>query len=138
MRMDGPHQIFDSSFEFHGGNGFGDQFGSLRTDNMDAENLSVICIGNYFNEPFMLTHDRSARVCGKRKFSDLDVVSRLPRPGLGETYAADFRMAISGTWYVFRINRLTRLARNFRRRDQRRHGPDVGELWHAQANVANG
>ncbi len=27
--MDGPHQVFHSGFEFHGGNGFGDQFGSL-------------------------------------------------------------------------------------------------------------
>ena len=58
--MNGPHQVFHGSFEFHGRDRLGDQFGRLWTDNMDAENLSVICVGNYLNETFVLTHYRSA------------------------------------------------------------------------------
>jgi len=32
--MDGPDQIFDSSLEFHGSDGLGDQFGRLRANNV--------------------------------------------------------------------------------------------------------
>ena len=137
MGMDGPHQIFHSSFEFHGGNGFGDQLGRLRTDDVDAENLSVLGVGNYFDEAFMLTHDRRARVCGKGKLADLDVISRFTGLGFGEAYAADFRMAVSSAGNVFRINRLAGLARNFGDRDQRLHGADVGQLRHTQDYVAD-
>jgi len=41
-------KIFDSSLEFHGSDGLGDQFGRLRANNVDAENFPVVGVGNIF------------------------------------------------------------------------------------------
>jgi len=76
VRMDGPHQVFHSGFEFHGDYGFGDQFRRLRADDVHAENLAVIGVGDDLDEALVLAHDRRARVRGEGEFSNLDVVSR--------------------------------------------------------------
>ena len=51
MSVDGRHQIFGGRFHLHGGYGFGDEFGRLRADDVDAENLSVLCVGTILMKP---------------------------------------------------------------------------------------
>ena len=108
--MDGPHQVFHRGFEFHGGDGFGDQFGGLRADDVHAENLAVVRVANDLDEAFVLADDRGARVGGEGELADLDVVSRFARLGFRQADAADFRMAIGRAGNALGIDRLAGLA----------------------------
>src|SRR3982751_5330518 len=57
MRVNGIPQRFDSCFGFHGQNAFTDQLISFWTNDMDAQNLAVLRVGNNLDEPVMLTQD---------------------------------------------------------------------------------
>ena len=71
MRVDGPHQVFHCRFHFHGCYCFGDQFGSLRADYVDAQDLAVICVGDNFDEALVLPHDAGAGIGGEGELADL-------------------------------------------------------------------
>ena len=60
MGVDGPHQIFHGGFEFHCGHGFGDQLRRLRANDVHAENLAIVRIGNNLDEALMLADDGGA------------------------------------------------------------------------------
>src|ERR1035437_10876701 len=55
--VDGPHQICDGGFEFQGGDGFGDQFGGLRANDVYAENLAIVGVGDDLDEALVLGND---------------------------------------------------------------------------------
>ena len=123
MRVDRPHQIFNRGFEFDRGDGFGDQFCGLRADDVDAENLAVVGVGDNLDEAFVLADDAGARVRSEGELADFDVVSGFAGFGFGEAYAADFGMAIRGAGDVFRVDRLAGFARDFRDRDSASMAP---------------
>ena len=52
--MDRPHQIFHGGLEFYRGYSLGDQFGRLRSNNVYAQNLTVISIGDDLDETLVL------------------------------------------------------------------------------------
>ena len=145
MRVDGPHQIFDRGFEFHGGDGFGNQLRRLRSDDVHAENLPVVGVGDDLDEPFMLANDGRARVGSERELPQLHVVSGLAGFRFGEANAADFRMAIGRARNVLWIDRLAGLACNFGDGHDRFHraymrqletvGTVLGDPSHPRARV---
>ncbi len=57
MRVDREHQLFHRGFEFHGGNGLGDELCGLRSDDVDAENFTMLSVGDDFHEAVVLAHD---------------------------------------------------------------------------------
>src|SRR5581483_6616545 len=137
MRVDCPHQIFDCCFRFHGGYRFGDQFGCLRADDVDTENLAVVGVTHDFDEALVLADDAGAAVGGEGEFPDFQVVPRFTGLGLREAYAADFGMAVGGSGNAFAVDRLAWFARDLRDCYQAFHGPDVRQLRRAQHDVAD-
>src|SRR5271166_5749375 len=131
MGVDGPHQIFDGGFEFHGGDGFGDQFGGLRADDVDAENFAVVGVADDLDETFVLADDARAGIGAEGELADFHVVSGFAGFGFGEADAADFGMAVGGAGDVFGIDRLAGLAGDFGDGNEGFHGADVGELRRA-------
>ena len=88
---------------------------------MHPQNLSILGIGNNLDEPFMLPHDRSARVRRKRELADFHGVSLLLGLGLGQSHAADFRMAISAVRNLLQIDRLIFFPCDLRHRNDPLH-----------------
>ena len=138
MRVNRPHQVFDCGFEFHGGDGFGDQFGGLRADDVDAEDFAVVGVADDFDEAFVLADDAGARIRGEGELADLHVVSGFAGSGFGEADAADFRMAIRRAGNVLGVDRLGGLAGDFCDGDQRFHGSNVRQLRGTEHDVADG
>src|SRR4029077_20911691 len=54
MRVNGGHHRVDSSFRLHGRDHFGDQLVSLRSDDVDAEDLAKLFVRHHLHEPIML------------------------------------------------------------------------------------
>src|ERR1700685_941020 len=137
MRVYGPHQVFDSRFEFHRRYSFGDQFCRLRADDVDAENLAVVSIADDFDEAFVLANDAGARIRREGKLADLHVVSGFAGFSFGEADATNFRMAIGRAGNVFWVYGLARLARDLGDGDDCFHRSHVGQLRRAQHDVAD-
>jgi len=83
MRVNSPHQVFYSCFQFHGSDGFGDQFRRLRTDDMHSQNLSVLCVRDDLNKALMFADDGRAGIRRERKFADLQVMPQFTCLRLG-------------------------------------------------------
>src|SRR5258708_17843344 len=50
VRVDGEHHFFHRGFQFQCGDGFADQFGRARADDVYAQDLAVLSVGNHFDE----------------------------------------------------------------------------------------
>ena len=70
--VDGEHQLVDGAFEFHDGHGFSDEFGCLRTDDVHAEDFTVLRVGNDLDEAIVAADDGGFGISRKRKFADFD------------------------------------------------------------------
>ena len=92
MRVDGVHQRLDGGFGFHGEHAFADQFERLRPDDVDAQNLAVIFVGDDFDEPVVVAQDARLAVgrereicrfspCDPRRAPALRSSPTLPMPG---------------------------------------------------------
>src|SRR5216684_72103 len=103
MGVDGPHQVFDRRFKFHGDDGFGDKLRRLWADDVDAENLTVVSVRDNLDEAFVLADNRRTRVRSEGELPDLQVVSGFAGSGFSKADAADFRMAIRRPGNVFGI-----------------------------------
>ena len=71
--VDGPHQVFDGAFELHGGNGFGDELRRLRADDVHAEDLSVLGVGDDLHEAVVRVDDGGLGVSDEGELAHLDV-----------------------------------------------------------------
>src|SRR5882762_1419571 len=138
MSMDGEHQVFHRSFKFHCSNGFRDELSGLRSDDVNAQNLSMLRIGNNFYETVVLSHNRSARVGSERELANLQFITGLAGLGFGETDAADFGMAVGGIRNPVGVDRLYRLASDLSDRHDAFHHGYMRQLRRAQDDVADG
>src|SRR5438552_17888624 len=112
MSVNGVHQVFARSFQLHRGYRFRDQLGGLRADNVHAQDFAVLLVGNYFDEPFVRADDGSLGISDEGEFADLDLAAALFGLGLGQTDAADLRLAIGGAGHAVSVNGLDWLAGN--------------------------
>jgi len=93
--MDDTRQLFRGAFHLQRHHGLGNQLRRVRPDNVYAQNLSILGVGNNFDEAFVLAHDAGARVGSEGELANLDVVTLFLGLGFGQTDAA-----ISGWQYV--------------------------------------
>ena len=84
MRVDGEHQLVDGAFELHHGDSLGDELGGLRADDVHAEDLAVLRVGNDLHEAIVAADDRGFGVAGERELADLDLVALLLGLRFGE------------------------------------------------------
>src|SRR5216683_111640 len=138
MRVDRKHQVFDGPFEFHHGHGFGDQFGGQRADDMDAEDLAVLCVGHHLDEAFMLVDDAGLGVGGEGELADLNRHAEFLRFGLGETDAANLRLAVGASGDAVLVDRLARFAGDAGDRHDSAHGAGMRKLRVSGHDVAHG
>src|SRR5260221_865611 len=116
MRVDSGHQGLDSRFGLHGGDHFGDQLISRRTDAMNAKDLAVLLVGDHLDEPIVLADDGGLAVRDERKFADLDLAPLRPRLRLGHAYTADARLGVGRRRDAIAIQGLDGLAGDMRHR----------------------
>src|SRR5919199_4103742 len=84
----------------------GDQFGSRRTDDVDAEHFIIFLVGNDFDEARARRQDRGSAVGREGEASDLDVIAALFCLGLAQPDAADLGRAVGTTRNFVVIDRL--------------------------------
>src|SRR5882757_9759976 len=94
MSMDSEHQVLRRSFQLHCSNGFRDELGRLRSDDMNAQNLSMLRVGNNLYKAVVLAHDGSTRVGGEGKLAHFEFVAGFSGFSFGQADAADFGMAV--------------------------------------------
>src|SRR5262249_38695797 len=94
MRVDGEHQLVDSSFEFHHSNGFGDEFRRLRANDMYAKNLAVLRVGHNLHKAIVAADNGRLGVTRERKLADLDLEAALSGLCFRQTSRADLRVTI--------------------------------------------
>src|ERR1039457_4286195 len=70
MCVDGLHHYVHGGFGFHGGDRFRDQLETLRPDDVDAQDLTVLLVGHYLNEALMMSKNRRAAIAGEREPPD--------------------------------------------------------------------
>src|SRR5580698_1556909 len=136
--MDGPHQVLYGSFEFEGGDGFGDELGGLRADNVDTEYLSVLGVGDDLYEAVVRVDDGGLGVANEGELTDLDGVSQLLGLSFGKADAADLWLRVGASRDAVALDGPGILAGDLGSGDQSGHGAGMGELRHAGDDVSDG
>src|SRR5713101_329046 len=62
MRVNGGHHRLDGSLRLHGRHRLRDQLVSLRSDDVDTENLAILFVRHHLHEPVVLAVDSSLAV----------------------------------------------------------------------------
>src|ERR1035441_10041519 len=138
MRVDNVRQLFGGTFHLQRQDRFGDQLGRIRPDDVHAQDLAVLGVGNDLDEAFVLPHDAGARVRSEGELANLHGVTLFLRLGFGEAHASDLGMAIGRVGNAQRVDRLHRLARDVRDRHDAFHGAGVRQLRQPHDDVADG
>ena len=81
-------EFVGGGFECHRDAGFGEQFGGVRADDVNAEDLVVFFLGDDFHETVGFAQDARFARCREREFADLDVVACFLRFCFGQADAA--------------------------------------------------
>src|ERR1700733_227805 len=135
--MNGEHHLFDSRLELDCSNGFGDDLRGSRADDVHAQNLAMLRIGDDFDEAIVRIEDRRLRVADEGEFSDFYLVALLFRLRLSKANAGNLRLAIGATWNVRTVDGLGVLACNSRSNHESRHAADVRQLGQAGDDVTD-
>ena len=92
MGVDGEHHLFDCGFEFERGDGFGDDLRGLRADDVDAEDLAVLGVGDDFDEAIVAADDGGLGVADEGELADFDLVALFFGLRFGQADDADLRL----------------------------------------------
>src|SRR5271166_1786434 len=114
------------------------QLGRVGPDDVDAQDLAVLLIGDDLDEAVVRAHDAGARVGGERELADLYVVPQFLRLGFRQAHAADLGMAVSRVGNAQLVDGLHRLAGNVRHGNDAFHRARVRQLRKAHSDVADG
>src|SRR5262245_20882457 len=102
--MDREHHLLYRGFKFKRGDSFGNQLRSLRTDDVYAQDLTVLGIGDNLDEALVRANDRGLRVGRERELADLYLVALLLGLSLGQPNAADLRFGIGAARNAVPLN----------------------------------
>src|SRR5262249_7885320 len=106
-------------------------------DNVDAENLAVLLVGDHFDEALVMTQNGRAAIAREGEAADLHLVPLLARLRFRQTDAADAWLRISRAGNAHAIDRHGRLARDVRHCDHAFARGHVSELRRAGDHVAD-
>src|SRR5690606_38376160 len=113
VRMNTGYDFVAGSFEFTGGDGFGDDFGHVVSDHMATEPFAVLGVKNDFDK----TLRRTSSFCFSRgsewKLTYFNLKSRFAGLFLCVAYRSYFWDAVSTRWDVVVIHRGRGLSGNF-------------------------
>ena len=71
VRVVGKHHGLNSSFELHRGDTLGNDFSRLRADDVDAQDLAILRIGDDLDEAVVRIEDGGLRVSDERELAHL-------------------------------------------------------------------
>src|SRR5262249_15883915 len=117
MGVHGPDHFFHCSFELKPHASLCYKLGRMRADYVGAKHLVVASIADDLDHPFSSSQYLRLPDHWTREMPNLDFVAPLPRLGLGQPYACDFRLAIGAAWNVIVVQRLRILPGNCFNRD---------------------
>ena len=138
MGVDGEHHLIDGTFEFHDGDGFGDEFCGLGAEDVDAEDFTVFCVGDDFDEAVVDTEDGGLGVSGEGEFADLEFVALFFGLGFRQADRTDLRLSVCAAGDAVAADGAEFAAGDAGRGDHAAHCADVGELGEAGDDVADG
>ena len=116
---------------------FGDQLVGLRADDVDAENLAVLLVGDHLDEAVVTAEDRRLAVADERKLADLHLEALRLGLRFGQADAADSGLGVGRAGNAILVDRDGRLAGHVIDRDHAFHGRDVRQLRRARDDVAD-
>src|SRR5579863_9373303 len=138
MRVDGVHHGLHGGLGLHRQHAFGDQLIRLRADDVHAQDLAILLIGDDLDEAVVLAQDRGLAVGQERKLPDLDLVSLGSRLRFGETDAADAGFGVGRAGDAIPVDRRRRLTGNVRDGHHALGGSDVRQLRRPGDDIADG
>src|SRR5579859_899696 len=94
MRMHREHHLLHGHFGVHGGHGFGDEFGRLRSDDVYAEYFAVLRISYYLDETVVIAHDGGLRVPHERELAHLHLQTFFLGLRFGHAHAGDLWVCV--------------------------------------------
>src|SRR5579864_7452730 len=94
MRVNRPNQFLDGRLEPQGDSRLRDELGGARTNQVHAEQLIVLRLGDNLHEALRFAGDSRAAEHAEREQAGADIVAALHRLGFGQSDAADLRLAV--------------------------------------------
>ena len=128
MRMNDEHHLLDGGLKLHGNDALGDELRGLRADDMDAQNLAVLRIGDDFYKAIVRIDDGGFGVAHERELADLHLLTLLFGLDFCEADATDLRVAVGAAGNAIFPNRQGVFARQFARYNDATHRANVSEL----------
>src|SRR5579872_98269 len=136
--MDGGHHRLDRRLGLHRCHTFGNQLVCLWSDNVDAENLTELLVGNNLDESFMTAENTRFAVGGERELAHLHLITLQARLRFGQSGAANAGVGVCAGRNAIFVHRLNRLTSDVPHRDQTLHRRHMSQLRSSGHYVANG
>src|SRR5690349_3735339 len=105
MRVHRSSQLVRSRLELHGHTSLRNQLGRVWSNNVYAQNLVVLFLGDDLYETFFLTQNARLARRGERKSSDLNVVTHFLRLRFSQSDGRDFRITVSAVRHEPQVDR---------------------------------
>src|SRR5215471_17141746 len=96
MRVNHVHHVVDASFQIQHGSSFRENFRGQRADDVNAENFSVLLLGNDLDEAAVIAENGGLAVSHERKLADLNSITRVTRLLFSHADRANLRLAVGG------------------------------------------
>src|SRR5581483_3479437 len=127
VRVHNVAEFFGGRLQADGDAGLGQQVGRVWTDDVNAQDFVVLCVGDDFYEAVRLAEDFRLAERREGELADLDFIALLLRLRFGVTDAADLGEAVSAVRHVQVIDRARILPGDVFRRQTAFLRGDVGE-----------
>src|SRR5215472_2696800 len=138
MRVDNMRKVFGGALHLQRDHGFRNQLRGCRPDDVYAQNLTVLGIGDDLHEALVLANDAGAGVGREGEFADLHLITEFVGLGFRQPDAADLGMAVGGVGNAQLIDRLDWLARDMRDGNNAFHRARVRKLRVPDDDIADG
>src|SRR5260370_1475757 len=87
-------------FQVEDGGGLGEKVRGQRPDDVDAQHLAILFVGNHFDEAAMVAENRGLAVADEGKLAGFHRIPRLAGLLFRQADGADLRLAVGGVAYT--------------------------------------
>ena len=109
MRVYGVHHGLDSGFSLHSRDSFRNQFVTMRANDMNPQDLTILLICDYLYKALVVAFNRGFAVSKERELADFHLMSLRLGLRLRQSHTADSRFAIRDIRNPVFVDRLRQL-----------------------------
>jgi hypothetical protein len=103
--VSGGRDVFEGCLQLQRQRAFRDQLGRFRSDDVDAQQLAVLPVGDHLDHPVRLAGRARSSTGQEREFANQHVVAGLASLLLGQTDRGDFGMGVGAARHHLVVHR---------------------------------